>query len=142
LIACVSVADINVEESLHTLRYASRARSITQAVRKNILQSPLSAHDASFLRAENQHLKARLDQYEGSVQMAEFSTLQTKLFKAEQEAQRAREHAKSVRRTADKWKEQFEKIKVARKVRLQCAGIIARLVLYSFASLVFCIHSE
>jgi len=49
--------------------------------------------------------------------MAEFSSLHSKLVKAEQEAQRAREHAKSVRRTADKWKEQFEKIKVARAVR-------------------------
>eukprot|EP00977_Amphora_coffeiformis_P005149 scaffold1087_cov154-Amphora_coffeaeformis.AAC.11 len=53
------------------------------------------------------------------VQMTEFSSLQSKLVRAEQEAQRAREHAKSVRRTADKWKEQFEKIKVARaKIKL------------------------
>ena len=102
---------------MHTLRYAARAQAITHTVRRNVLQSPLSAHDASFLRAENQRLKARLDQYEVGVQMAEFSSLQSKLFKAEQEAQRAREHAKSVRRTADKWKEQFEKIKVARAVR-------------------------
>lgn len=49
--------------------------------------------------------------------MTEFASLQTKLFKAEAEAKRAREHAKSVRQTADKWKDQFEKIKVARKVR-------------------------
>ena len=104
---------------MHTLRYAARAQSITHTVRRNVLQSPLSAHDASFLRAENQRLKARLDQYEVGVQMPEFSSLQSKLFKAEQEAQRAREHAKSVRRTADKWKEQFEKIKVARAVSLK-----------------------
>ena len=117
MIACVSTAEMHLEESLHTLRYAARARAITHTVRKNLLQSPLSAHDASYLRAENQRLKARLDQYEGGVQMAEFSTLQAKLVQVEHEAQRAREHAKSVRRTADKWKQQFEKIKVAREVR-------------------------
>uniref|UniRef100_A0A7S3P8Y7 Kinesin motor domain-containing protein n=1 Tax=Amphora coffeiformis TaxID=265554 RepID=A0A7S3P8Y7_9STRA len=118
-IACVSTAEINLEESLHTLRYAERARAITHTVRKNVLQSPISAHDASFLRAENQRLQARLNQYEVGVQMTEFSSLQSKLVRAEQEAQRAREHAKSVRRTADKWKEQFEKIKVARaKIKL------------------------
>lgn len=116
-IACVSMAEMNLEESLHTLRYAARARSITHLVRRNVVQSPLSAHAASVLRAENQRLQKRLDQYTVGVQMAEFSSLQAKLFKAEQEAQRAREHAKSVRRTADKWKEQFEKIKVAREVR-------------------------
>ena len=117
MIACVSTAEIHVEESLHTLRYAARARSITHKVRQNVVQSPLSAHDAAFLRAENQRLRDRLQQYEGGVQMAEFSSLQSKLTKAEQEAQRAREHAKSVRKTADKWKVQFEKIRVAREVR-------------------------
>ena len=84
---------MHVEESLHTLRYAARARAITHTVRKNVLQSPLSAHAASFLRAENQRLKARLDQYEVGVQMAEFSSLQAKLVKAEHEAQRCRDYS-------------------------------------------------
>lgn len=41
MVACVSPADSNTEESINTLRYASRARSIQNSAVKNIVQAPL-----------------------------------------------------------------------------------------------------
>jgi cell division protein FtsB len=64
LIACVSPADIHVDESINTLRYAERTRSITNALRQNVVKpkSPMKA-----LRAENKRLRAQLAQLQSRV---------------------------------------------------------------------------
>ena len=61
MIACVSPADINREESVNTLRYAARARNIRN--KPVINRDPVAAQIAHMrqqlaaLRAENQGLK-------------------------------------------------------------------------------------
>ena len=63
MLACVSPADSNTEESLNTLRYADRARKIKNKPVVNI--DPLAA-ELVRLRYENQELKAKLIQATGS----------------------------------------------------------------------------
>lgn len=60
MIACVSPADIHVEESLSTLRYAQRSRSITNSLRHNVVDAMMSPSQFSSLLAENKTLKARI----------------------------------------------------------------------------------
>ena len=55
MIACVSPADINVEESLNTLRYASRARNIRN---KPVVNRDPNAAQVAQLRQENARLRA------------------------------------------------------------------------------------
>jgi len=61
MIACVSPADSNVEESLNTLRYAQRARSIKNSAVRNVV-TVMSPVEAAALRRENQMLKLQLAQ--------------------------------------------------------------------------------
>ena len=63
MIACVSPADINIDESTQTLRYANRARNIRN---KPVINRDPNAAAISLLRqqlaaakAENRHLKQR-----------------------------------------------------------------------------------
>lgn len=63
MIACVSPADINIEESAQTLRYANRARNIRN---KPVVNRDPNAAAISLLRqqlaaakAENRQLKQR-----------------------------------------------------------------------------------
>jgi hypothetical protein len=64
MIACISPADINLEETLNTLKYADRARHIKNKPVVN--RDPVSAqiaqyrHQIAQLRAENQQLKRML----------------------------------------------------------------------------------
>ena len=64
MIACVSPADVNLEESLNTLRYASRARAIKNKPVVN--RDPMAAQIASLrqqlgvAKAENAELRKRL----------------------------------------------------------------------------------
>lgn len=64
MIACVSPADINREESLNTLRYADRARRIKNkpVVNRDPVAAQLSAlrQQIASLRAENSALKNAL----------------------------------------------------------------------------------
>lgn len=60
MIACVSPADYNLEESINTLRYAERTRSIKNTAVRNIVTTSLSSAEAAALRKENQMLKLRL----------------------------------------------------------------------------------
>ncbi len=60
MIACVSPADYNLEESINTLRYAERTRSIKNTAVRNIVSTSLSSAEAAALRKENQMLKLRL----------------------------------------------------------------------------------
>jgi kinesin family protein 4/21/27 len=72
LLACVSPADSNVEETLNTLRYADRARKIKNKPTVNI--DPQAA-EVTRLRSENQDLKARLLQITGGSGLATDSNL-------------------------------------------------------------------
>ena len=57
MLACVSPADSNIQETLNTLRYADRARKIKN---KPIVNFDLHAAEVTRLRLENQELKARV----------------------------------------------------------------------------------
>jgi hypothetical protein len=56
MVACVSPADFNVEESINTLRYATSARKIKSNATRNIVKN-ISPEEAAALRRENQLLK-------------------------------------------------------------------------------------
>ena len=59
MLACVSPADYNVEESTNTLRYATSARNIKNTATRNIVQQ-ISQEEALALRRENQLLKQQV----------------------------------------------------------------------------------
>jgi len=59
MIACVSPADFNVEESINTLRYATSARNIKNTATQNVIQS-ISPEEAAKLQRENALLKAQV----------------------------------------------------------------------------------
>jgi kinesin family protein 4/21/27 len=62
MIACISPAESNAEESINTLRYAERTRNIKNSAVRNVVTSGLSAGEAAELRKENQQLKLELAQ--------------------------------------------------------------------------------
>lgn len=130
LIACVSPAENNVEESINTLRYAERSRAITNSVKQNVIQEALTPAESVAMRTENQSLKAQvlhlkkrmmvedskrpksnlLDEglsRDGKSMGSGLSSLQAKLKQAEAEAKEARQHSLSVASTADRWKDRF-----------------------------------
>jgi hypothetical protein len=71
MIACCSPADSNIEESLSTLRYASRARAITNRVAVNV--DPVSQQLAA-LRRQVQELQAALVEARGGSEAAAGAT--------------------------------------------------------------------
>lgn len=73
MIACISPADSNVEESINTLRYAERTRNIKNSAVRNVVSTGLSASEAAALRRENQQLKLELAQMETKMHMAHSS---------------------------------------------------------------------
>ena len=58
--ACVSPTDRNLEESVNTLRYALRARTITNSVKQNVIKAGMSPAECAVLRGENKLLKTRV----------------------------------------------------------------------------------
>jgi len=65
MIACISPAESNIEESINTLRYAERTRNIKNSAVRNVVSSGgLSASEAAALRRENQQLKLELARME------------------------------------------------------------------------------
>lgn len=58
MISCVSPTDADIEESVNTLRYAERARSISNTIKRNVSQTILSPAQCTALTAENMRLKA------------------------------------------------------------------------------------
>jgi kinesin family member 4 len=59
MVACVSPADYNVEESVNTLRYATSARAIKNTATRNLVQQ-ISQEEALKLQRENQLLKQQV----------------------------------------------------------------------------------
>ena len=60
MVACVSPASSNAEESTNTLRYAERARNIKNAAVRNVVDRSMSPAEAAKLRKENQSLRLQL----------------------------------------------------------------------------------
>lgn len=58
LISCVSPADLDMEESINTLRYAEKARSISNSIKRNVDQAILTPAQCTAMTAENMRLKA------------------------------------------------------------------------------------
>jgi hypothetical protein len=73
MIACVSPADYNIDESINTLRYATTARSIQNTATQNIVQA-LSPEEVSKLQRENQLLKLHIDELQRSVRLLSDAT--------------------------------------------------------------------
>ena len=67
MVACVSPADSNIDETVNTLRYAERTRSIKNAAVRNVVAAPLSPAEAAALRRENQMLRLKLFQAEAKI---------------------------------------------------------------------------
>ncbi|XWS33576.1 hypothetical protein CRYUN_Cryun22dG0095200 [Craigia yunnanensis] len=57
MIACISPADINAEESLNTLKYANRARNIQN---KPVVNRDLTSNEVQKMRQQLQYLQAEL----------------------------------------------------------------------------------
>lgn len=135
LIACVSPADIHVEESINTLRYAERTRSITNCAKQNLIDVGTNTPaQCAALRAENKVLRARianltrrlgcetggfpamkislmsLDDMQTSQREvgAVFSGIEAKLAKAQEEAQVARESSHNISSAALRLKKRLE----------------------------------
>jgi hypothetical protein len=146
LIACVSPAENNVDESINTLRYAERSMSITNVVKQNVVQEALSPAECAALQAENKRLKANILQLQkrkvvdeskrstsnlldGGLSQDERSVdagllgLQAKLEMAKIEAKEAREHSRSVASTAGRWRDHFETMAKSSKVSLQALSL-------------------
>ena len=68
MVACISPAESNIEESTNTLRYAERTRNIKNSAIRNVVSTGgLSATEAASLRRENQQLKLQLARLESSM---------------------------------------------------------------------------
>jgi len=68
MVACVSPADCNIEESINTLRYATSARNIKNTATRNIVQN-ITPEEAAKLQRENQLLKKQVEDLKRSLQL-------------------------------------------------------------------------
>eukprot|EP00978_Attheya_sp_CCMP212_P028120 scaffold96287_cov47-Attheya_sp.AAC.1 len=60
MIACISPAASNLDESMNTLRYAERSRTITNIIKQNVTSAMLSPEESAAMRKENNELKSQL----------------------------------------------------------------------------------
>ena len=84
MIACVSPADFNLEESINTLRYATAARNITNKATRNVKQS-MSPEEAAKLTRENELLKQEVRELQQTIERltAEFEAREEPLVQEE-----------------------------------------------------------
>lgn len=66
LVACASPADCNLEESINTLRYASRARKIQNTATRNLVEQ-ISPEEAAALKRENQLLHQQVAELQQTI---------------------------------------------------------------------------
>ena len=71
MVACVSPADRNVDESVNTLRYAERARTITNSVKQNVVKAVMTPAECAAMRGENKKLKSRLLDFQQRIRYLE-----------------------------------------------------------------------
>jgi hypothetical protein len=118
-------ADVQVDESLNTVRYAERSRSIANIVTRNSLRTVLlSSAESDALRAENELLQQELkelrkrvlydvglkgvrwaDATDACSYEEQVSVLRRKLLLAEKEAKVIREGCLTEAHMADKWRD-------------------------------------
>lgn len=67
MVACVSPADFNIDETINTLRYATSARNIKNAATRNVVKN-LSPEEAAKLQRENQLLLAQVKEMQQMMQ--------------------------------------------------------------------------
>jgi hypothetical protein len=74
MVACVSPADFNLDETVNTLRYATSARNIKNTATRNVIKS-LSPEEAAKLQRENQLLLAQVKELQETIhKMAQASS--------------------------------------------------------------------
>jgi len=66
MVACVSPADYNIDESINTLRYATSARNIKNSATRNLVKN-ISPEEAAKLQRENQLLKQQVKELQETV---------------------------------------------------------------------------
>jgi len=66
MIACVSPAQFNVEETINTLRYATQARSISNTTTANLVET-ISQSEACKLKRENVLLRNQIEELEATI---------------------------------------------------------------------------
>jgi len=66
MIACVSPADFNAEETINTLRYATQARNISNTATANLVET-ISQPEARKLKRENALLKTQIEELEATI---------------------------------------------------------------------------
>jgi hypothetical protein len=71
VVACVSPSDLCFEESINTLRYAERTRTITNSVKQNVTKAALTPAESAALRGENKVLKTKLLELKKRVRLLE-----------------------------------------------------------------------
>lgn len=129
MIACISPAQSNAEETINTLRYAERTRNIKNSAVRNLVSGGLPSAEAAALRKENQQLKLELAQLrDGSISTGPMRSLpslantevliklraQCSSFLAENDLlkERIKSHSGEVLEAslrADKWQAKFER---------------------------------
>jgi len=66
MIACVSPADFNSDETINSLRYATQARNISNTATANIVET-ISQSEARKLKRDNVLLKRQIDELEATI---------------------------------------------------------------------------
>ena len=103
MVACVSPAGINIEESLNTLRYAENTRLITNVVKQNVETIALSASESAAILRENNRLKEKVVEFK-----KRFATLERNQQNTSQNT--------TTGLTTDVWKLKYDKLLGAAKV--------------------------
>ena len=76
MVACVSPADFNLDETVTTLRYATNARNIKNTATRNVIKS-LSPEEAAKLQRENQLLKKQVSELQETIRKMGASDIDT-----------------------------------------------------------------
>jgi hypothetical protein len=66
MVACVSPADFNIDETINTLRYATSARNIKNTATRNVIKA-LSPEEAAKLQRENQLLLTQVRELQETI---------------------------------------------------------------------------
>ncbi|KAL3912442.1 MAG: hypothetical protein SGILL_006880, partial [Bacillariaceae sp.] len=75
MVACVSPADFNIDETVNTLRYATSARNIKNTATRNVVKT-LSPEEAAKLQRQNQLLMAQVKELQESLEKIAQVTLE------------------------------------------------------------------
>lgn len=66
MVACVSPADFNLDETINTLRYATSARNIKNTATRNVIKS-VSPEEAAKIQRDNQLLSAQVKELQETI---------------------------------------------------------------------------